>query len=150
MLTYRQLKQMINVLPETALDKLVINEDDFEPITHLGIEVDHPDVKEQSVDVGIYNFLQELWAANVRTWLSCQGGILYSTDELIEISEVSDIYYQKDDDIYECGFVIIEKEDFEKAQPYLPKNYKVKEGTGMYLLDEDIPKTPKLFIYWQN
>ena len=64
------------------------------------------------VDKSIAPLIQKLWGAGVRTYQSCGG------------------------DCEEKAYLIIHKDDLQKALPFLPASFEVEKGTGGYCLED--------------
>jgi len=64
------------------------------------------------VDKSIAPLIQKLWGAGVRTYQSCGGD-----------REVK-------------AYLIIHKDDLQKALPFLPDSFEVEKGTGGYYLED--------------
>jgi len=71
------------------------------------------------IDRSIAPLIRKLWNAGVRTYQSCGG------------------------DHTEKAYLIIHKDDLQKALPFLPNSFKVEKGTGGYCLEDYCKKPPR-------
>lgn len=103
------------------------------------------------IDVDIAPLIKKLWNEGVRTYFSCQGGIL-DPNEYDERTLNPWFYYKKDGNLYEFRSLIIHKDDFEKFKQIANLDFIMSEpGSHGYAL-EWIKNRPDnndlLYVYW--